>query len=48
MIYREQGYVSDCARELIKIVRQFNWELAAARAAAGTDRSAIADQRSAM
>jgi DNA-binding transcriptional LysR family regulator len=31
MIYREQGYLSDCARELIKIVRQFNWELAAGR-----------------
>jgi DNA-binding transcriptional LysR family regulator len=26
MIYREQGYLSDCARELIKIVRAFNWE----------------------
>ena len=26
MIYREQGYVSDSARELIKIVRAFNWE----------------------
>jgi DNA-binding transcriptional LysR family regulator len=26
MIYREQGYVSDTARELIKIVRAFNWE----------------------
>ncbi len=26
MIYREQGYVSDCARELIKIVRAFNWD----------------------
>ena len=26
MIYREQGYVSDSARELIKIVRAFNWD----------------------
>jgi DNA-binding transcriptional LysR family regulator len=26
MIYREQGYLSDSARELIKIVRAFNWE----------------------
>jgi len=26
MIYREQGYVSDTARELIKIVRAFNWD----------------------
>jgi DNA-binding transcriptional LysR family regulator len=26
MIYREQGYVSDSARELIKIVRSFNWD----------------------
>jgi DNA-binding transcriptional LysR family regulator len=26
MIYRDQGYLSDSARELIKIVRNFNWE----------------------
>jgi DNA-binding transcriptional LysR family regulator len=26
MIYREQGYLSDTARELIKIVRAFNWD----------------------
>jgi DNA-binding transcriptional LysR family regulator len=26
MIYREQGYLSDSARELIKIVRTFNWD----------------------
>lgn len=26
MIYRAQGYVSDSARELIKIVRTFNWD----------------------
>lgn len=26
MIYREQGYVSAAARELIKIVRAFNWD----------------------
>jgi DNA-binding transcriptional LysR family regulator len=28
MVYREQGYLSDSARELIEIVRAFNWELA--------------------
>ena len=27
MIYREHGYLSDSARELIKIVRSFNWNL---------------------
>ena len=27
MVYREQGYVSDSARELIKIIRAFNWDL---------------------
>ena len=26
MIYREQGYLSQAARELIKIVRNFNWD----------------------
>jgi DNA-binding transcriptional LysR family regulator len=26
MVYRDQGYVSDSARELIKIVRAFNWD----------------------
>jgi DNA-binding transcriptional LysR family regulator len=26
MIYRDQGYLSEPARELIKIVRNFNWE----------------------
>ena len=26
MIYREQGYLSQSARELIKIVRSFNWD----------------------
>ena len=26
MIYRDQGYLSDSARELIKIVRSFNWD----------------------
>ena len=25
MIYREQGYLSEPARELIKVVRSFNW-----------------------
>jgi DNA-binding transcriptional LysR family regulator len=27
MIYRDQGYLSEPARELIKIVRAFNWDL---------------------
>lgn len=27
MIYRDQGYVSDSARELIKVVRAFNWDV---------------------
>jgi DNA-binding transcriptional LysR family regulator len=27
MVYREQGYVSDSARELIKIIRAFNWDM---------------------
>jgi DNA-binding transcriptional LysR family regulator len=26
MVYREQGYLSDAARELIKLVRNFNWD----------------------
>jgi len=26
MVYRDQGYVSDSASELIKLVRNFNWE----------------------
>ena len=25
MVYRDQGYVSDSASELIKLVRNFNW-----------------------
>jgi len=29
MIYREQGYLSETARELIRIIRAFNWESAA-------------------
>ena len=33
MIYREQGYLSDSARELIKIVRAFNWEQCFGRSA---------------
>jgi DNA-binding transcriptional LysR family regulator len=31
MVYREQGYLSDSARELIKIVRAFNWDLTVPR-----------------
>jgi hypothetical protein len=35
MIYRDQGYLSDSATELIKLVRNFNWTHApAAKAAA--------------
>jgi hypothetical protein len=26
MIYREQGYLSQATRELIKIVKNFNWD----------------------
>jgi DNA-binding transcriptional LysR family regulator len=33
MVYREQGYLSESARELIKIVRAFNWDLADSRPA---------------
>ena len=32
MIYREQGYLSDAASELIKLVRNFNWDSAYAPA----------------
>ena len=35
MIYREQGYVSDTARELIKIVRAFQLGAAASSARPG-------------
>ena len=35
MIYREQGYLSDTARELIKIVRAFNWDQGFRRQGAG-------------
>ncbi|HJR58263.1 MAG TPA: LysR family transcriptional regulator [Vicinamibacterales bacterium] len=35
MIYREQGYVSASARELIKIVRAFNWDRPQPRATRG-------------
>jgi DNA-binding transcriptional LysR family regulator len=36
MIYRDQGYLSEAARELIKLVRTFHWEeLAASRADPG-------------
>ena len=34
MVYRDQGYVSDSASELIKLVRSFNWEDHAAPIAA--------------
>ena len=34
MVYRDQGYVSDSASELIKLVRSFNWEHVPAVAAA--------------
>ena len=32
MIYRDQGYMSESARELISIVRAFNWQNVAALA----------------
>ena len=32
MIYREQGYLSDSALELIKLVRNFNWDSAGSTA----------------
>jgi DNA-binding transcriptional LysR family regulator len=32
MIYRDQGYMSESARELINIVRAFNWQNVAALA----------------
>lgn len=35
MICREQGFMSDSARELIKIVRAFNWDREPARGARG-------------
>src|SRR6185436_14650528 len=34
MVYRDQGYLSDSASELIKLVRNFNWEQQPAAAAA--------------
>jgi DNA-binding transcriptional LysR family regulator len=44
MIYREHGYLSDSARELIKIVRHFNWDakVAPTRAAGPLKRRATA------
>jgi DNA-binding transcriptional LysR family regulator len=36
MVYREQGYLSDPARELIKLVRTFNWERMGAGRARGS------------
>jgi hypothetical protein len=38
MIYRDQGYLSDSASELIKLVRSFNWTHAPV-AAAGAAKS---------
>jgi DNA-binding transcriptional LysR family regulator len=40
MIYREQGYLSDSARELIKIVRNCNWQSEPARRVATLRRRA--------
>jgi len=50
MVYRDQGYVSDSASELIKIVRTFNWELSnlpskVARAAAAVPPGKAATRR---
>ena len=43
MIYREQGYLSQAARELIKIVRSFNWD---SKVIPTSRRSAAAESRS--
>jgi DNA-binding transcriptional LysR family regulator len=40
MLYPEQGYVSDSARELIRIVRAFNWDRLPARTPRGRLKSA--------
>ncbi len=47
MIYREQGYVSDSARELIKIVRAFNWDRLGAAVPAAPAAGAAPRHRSA-
>jgi DNA-binding transcriptional LysR family regulator len=44
MIYREQGYLSQAARELIKIVRSFNWD---SKVIPTSRRSAAAESRAA-
>ena len=51
MVYRDQGYLSDSASELIKIVRSFNWEMPrpavpAARAARPAPAAAKVPRRS--
>ena len=40
MIYREHGHLAEPARELIKIVRGFNWNAAMARDGSGERRLA--------
>jgi DNA-binding transcriptional LysR family regulator len=41
MVYREQGYLSDPARELIKLVRNFNWDKIGATTSARRRRDAV-------
>jgi hypothetical protein len=40
MVYREQGYLSDSARDLIKTVKSFNW--------AASDKAAISRRPAAV
>ena len=42
MVYREQGYVSESARELIKIVKGYDWGTAATRVESPLDRLTLA------
>ncbi len=41
MVYREQGYLSEPARELIKLVRNFNWDRIGATTSARKRREAV-------
>ena len=45
MVYRDQGYVSDSASELIKLVRNFNWEQHGAPAATRAERAKAGPRR---
>ncbi|HEV2985339.1 MAG TPA: LysR family transcriptional regulator [Vicinamibacterales bacterium] len=48
MIYRDHGYLSDAARELIKIVRSFSWNRAADAASSTSPRPERASKLSAV